>query len=268
MKFRLELCLLALSLPLQASRLISLNVGPTAQYTRYTQGCLPKQSGLMMGPALDMQIKKAWKPMAYIGFRGLWDIPHICSDNGLIIDSNEYQLNAHLGFNFQRCCRFSLTPFTGIDFIHLSHQIKDDIIRHKYFQVNVPLGLEFNHYASECFTWGIKAYYDIDAWTRLKVSTPCLSDTEDCKIKLKRSHRFQIELPLEYHLRTDHRVGIDITWRPLFTWQKFGSEKNCCPESCKTDNCCITGTNDPDALNIPELKQWHFGSVVTVGITF
>jgi len=223
----------------------------------------------MSGVALDTRIKKAWKPAAYIGFRGLWDIPHICSENGLIIDSNEYQVNGHLGFNFEsddgRC---SIIPFTGIDFIHLSHQIKCDIIRHKYFQINVPIGVEFLYNPSECFSWGIKTYYDIDAWTRLKVATPCLTDTQCCKIKLKRGHRAHVEMPLKWHYRVDERVGIDISWIPLFTWQKFNSEKLCCPESCTPNPCCITGTSDPDALNIPVLKQWHLGSILTFGITF
>lgn len=269
MRFSKVLCIVLLHIPLHASRLISLNVGPTIQYTRYTQGCLPKQSGPMSGVAFDTRIKKAWKPAAYIGFRGLWDIPHICSENGLIIDSNEYQVNGHLGFNFEsddgRC---SIIPFTGIDFIHLSHQIKCDIIRHKYFQINVPIGVGFLYNPSECFSWGIKTYYDIDAWTRLKVATPCLTDTQCCKIKLKRGHRAHVEMPLKWHYRVDERVGIDISWIPLFTWQKFNSEKLCCPESCTPNPCCITGTSDPDALNIPVLKQWHLGSILTFGITF
>lgn len=269
MRFRTALCMVLLSLPIRASNLVSLNIGPTIQYTRYKQGCLPKQMGPMAGVAFDMDIKKAWKPAAYIGFKGLWDIPHICSDNGLIIDSNEYEVNAHLGFNFETSNgKFSFIPFTGIDFIHLGHQIKSDIIKHRYFQINVPIGLEFVHHASNSFSWALKTYYDIDAWTRLKVSTPCLCDTDDCKIKLKRCHRFHIELPLKWHYRTEERVGIELSWIPLFTWQKFNCEKNCCSETCSTDPCCITGSTDPDALNIPVLKQWHLGSILTFGISF
>ncbi len=271
MKFRAELCVLLLSFPAYASRHISLNVGPTFQYTKYNQGNLPKQVGTMVGPAFDMRIKKAWRPAAYIGFRGLWDIPHICSDDGLIIDSNEYEVNAHLGFNFETSSeKFSIIPFTGIDFIHLSHKIKDNIIRHKYFQINVPAGIEFMHYVSKSFSWGIKTYYDIDAWTRLKVSTPILCNTKDCKIELKRCHRFHIELTFEWHYETKKGTHFDLSYIPLFTWQKFNSEKKCClPTSCKTSctTACET-TSDPDALNIPVLKQWHLGSIVTLGVSF
>ena len=273
MKFRAELCVLLLSFPAYASRHISLNVGPTFQYTKYNQGNLPKQIGSMVGPAFNMFIKKAWRPTAYIGFRGLWDIPHICSDDGLIIDSNEYEVNAHLGFNFEPSSEaFSIIPFTGIDFIHLSHTIKDSIIRHKYFQINVPVGIEFIHYVSKSFSWGIKPYYDIDAWTRLKVSTPSLCDTKNCKIKLKRCHRFHIELPLKCHYETRKGTHFDISCIPLFTWQKFNSEKKCststnCSTTCSTI-CDSVGTTDPDALNIPVLKQWHLGSIVTLGISF
>jgi len=250
--------LLFFPLPIYGMRLFSLNLGPTLQYTKYNQGDLPKQVGFMVGPAFDFYIKKPWRPTAYIAFKGLWDVPHLCSDNGLIIDSNEYEANAHFGFEFQpEGHNFSLIPFTGIDFIHLGHGVKDDIIKSRYFQINIPVGLEFIYYFSESFTWGAKAYYDIDAWTRLKISTPCLCDTNDCSIKLEQSHRFQITAPFKWHYRTNEHVGIDITWMPLFIWQKFGA-----------DQTCSTSCDNTTPLNIPKLKQWHLGSITTFGISF
>ena len=261
MKYLQHLSILLLfSFPIfgNSNSLFSLNLGPTLQYTRYNQGDLPRQVGFMAGPAFDFRIKKPWRPTAYIGFKGLWDIAHICSDNGLIIDSNEYEVNTHIGFEFQpEEQNFSFTPFSGIDFIHLGHEVKDDIMSSRYFQINIPIGLEFIHYYSETFTWGMKGYYDIDAWTRLKMSTPCLCNTSDCKIKLEKSHRFQLSAFFECHYRVDSRVGIDLTWMPLFTWQKFGKDESC-------DTPC-DGTTP---LNIPELKQWHLGWITTFGISF
>ncbi len=265
MKYLQQLSLILLfSMPLNANgtRLLSFNLGPMLQYTKYEQGCLPKQIGFMAGPAFEFRIKKPWRPTGHIAFKGLWNLEYICSENGLIINSNEYEGNVHLGFEFQPEGRnFSFIPFTGVDLIHLVHEVKDDIIKSRYFQVNIPIGLEFIQYFSETFTWGAKAYYDIDAWTRLKISTPCLCETDDYEIKLKQSHRFQLSAFFECHYRVNSRVGIDLSWAPLFTWQKLGSD-----EACNT--ACDTSCEITTPLNIPELKQWHLGWITTFGLSF
>lgn len=243
-------------------RAISLNVGPTLQYTRYKQGELPNQQGFMAGPAFDFRLSKPWHSFLYVGFKGLWDVPHLCSDNGLIIDSNEYELNLHLGYQIKpEEQRFSFIPFVGLDFIHLSHKVKDEIIGSRYFQINIPIGLQFLFEHSDRFDWGFKGYYDIDVWTRLKMSTPDLCDTKDCKIELERSHRFQISGIFEWHFRLEKHVGIDLTYMPLFTWQRFGTDKVCDPK-------CFSECSTTTPLNIPKLTQWHLGSICTFGISF
>ncbi len=257
MKKHLKLFLLFSCLSIYALPPFTFDLGPTLQYTRYKQGALPNQKGFMIGPDFNFMYKKVWRPMIHIGFKGLWDIPHICSKNGLIVDSNEYQVNGHVGFCFKSYCqRFLLTPFTGLDFIYLRHEITTNMLKHRYFQVNVPVGLDFTHNAMDHFSWGITGYYDIDVWTRLKVSTPDVMDVCDgCetseKIKLKRCHRFFVKAPFTWHYRTDKRVGIDVIFKPVFVWQKFNKEKEC-----------------PTDLNIPILKQWHLGSTFALGINF
>jgi len=256
MKWYSKLLVFFLTTPICAKYNVSIDLGPSIQYTRYKQGTIPSQKGFMIGPDFNIIYKKVWSPMVHIGLKGLWDIPHICSSNGLIVDANEYQLNGHLGYCLKSYCkRFLLTPFTGFDFIYLRHEITTNIMTHRYFQINIPIGLDFTHHYSDGFTWGFTGYYDIDAWTRLKVSTPDVMDIcNDCetieKIKLKRCHRFFIKMPFEWHYRIDSRVGIDIIWKPIFTWQKFSKE------DCPTD------------LNIPVLKQWHLGSTFALGIRF
>jgi hypothetical protein len=224
--------------------------GPTFEYTRFTQGCLPYQSGMMIGPVGVIDLEHACGIDWYMRFKGLYDIPYICSNNGLTVDAREYEVNGHLGYqiNNNDCC-FSLTPFTGIDFIYLRHEITCNIIRNRYYQVNVPFGLDFIYQLSDSVNWGIKLWYDLDAWTRLKVSTPNLCDSAETKIELKRGDRVSLEMPLNWNFSVcDWCCSLNFTF--LFSWQKFGCEK------CPTE------------LNIPVLEKWHVGSIATFGIEF
>lgn len=229
---------------------ITKTVGATLQYTRFKQGCLPKQKGFMMGPELHAFIKKAWRPAAHIGFTGLWDIEYIASKNGLFIDANEYQLEAHLGFCFTTCNeKLEIIPFTGMDYIHLFHEVEDDIIKRKYNQINIPIGIMLKHDVCSHFEWGICALYDIDVWTRTRIITPDLC--ESTNLKLKRGQRVAIHAPLICKHHLNDCFDIDCVFTPLFSWQKFNVE-----------DCC---TGNPQS---PLLKFWHLGATLSLAIRF
>lgn len=252
MNARILLYLLLCSISLNGTGPWTLDLGPTWQYTHYDQGNLPSQKGFMAGLAFDTYYQNAWKPMGYVGFRGLWDIPNICSCNGLMIDSNEYNVNAHLGYCFaSKEKNLLVSPFTGFDFIYLKHEIEHDIFVSHYAQINIPLGVFLTHRVSENFEWSLRTYYDFAVWTRLNITTPCLCPTECDEVTLKGGKRFYIEVPLRWHFRPNKKIGIDFAYTPLFSWQKFNNNE-CCLKAC----------------NIPTLSQWHLGAVITLGINF
>lgn len=234
---------------------IDLYLGPSLQYGRFHQNCLDAQKGFLSGPSAGLEITYPWRPYFGLFFDGLWSVANFCSEDGLFINSAQYNTMMKLGFNFGgNNTSFIVTPYTGVGFLHLSHELKKDLITYKYNNVYIPLGLRFLHELSECFSWEFLIHYRADAYTRLKVSTPCLCDTDDCKIKLKRTDGVFASLPLTWTYGQERRVGFITKLTPTFDWQRFN-----CP-----DDCCENGV----ALNIPQLKHWKLGFQAMLGITF
>lgn len=228
----------------------TIKTGPSTEYTRIKQGCLPHQSGAMIGPVGSIFFEHDSGLNILSRFKALFDIPHICSNNGITVKAKKYEYNNHCGY---RCgcdedC-YTLTPFTGIDFIYLRHAITNDIMINRYYQINVPFGCNIQHNISESVHWGLKIYYDLDVWSRLKICTPELNDTSETKINLKRGDRVAVEVPFSWNFSLcNYKCFLDYTL--LFNWQKFKKE------ACPTD------------LTILELKQWHIGSMINFGIQF
>jgi hypothetical protein len=233
-----------------ADYVLNFKAGPAYEYVRYTQGCLPHQSGTMIGPVIQFDLYHSCGLATHLTFKGLFDIPHISSINGLFIDATEYEAVWHCGYEFNSLCRiFLLEPFVGIDFFYLRHENAQDVLSKRYFNINVPVGLRLTYLASDCYTLGLNAYYDIDAWTRLKVQTPGLCDIKDVKVCLKRSHKFQIAALFQHNFDIGNYT-CELAYEPLFCWQQFARPK-----------CCFD-------VPINRLKHWHVGHMLTIGIQF
>ena len=78
---------------------------------------------------------------------------------------------------------------------HLSKKLAPDVIRYKYHNVFIPVGFEFDWCVNDCFDIGLRAEYRIDAYTRLKLSIPCIKVCE--KLKLKRSQGVKEEMGID-----------------------------------------------------------------------
>lgn len=231
------------------------SAGVTHQYARFEQPCMPREVGFMAGPTVDLLAHYCWFS-AYAGFRGLWDVAHITARNGLFVDARELQANLHLGYRWtSECKQFTVTPFTGIDYIQLNHMLETSacavMIGHQYKQINVPLGITCEHTFCDTFNWGIKAYYDIDVWNRLALCTPDVHTPEQRCIKLKRGDRVYIETPVNWHCAITDCIQAECTLAPLFSWQRFGAAE-CAPED----------------VVIPKRTIWHVGALMSFGVRF
>lgn len=246
--------LLLTSIPLIGFKQVSMHVGSQLLYTRIFQECLNTQKGFLAGPNFDFQWTRPWWIYTGLFFDGLWQVGHICTCDGTIADNNQYDTKLKIGYPFLfESKNFMFTPHLGVGFLHFSHQIEPCVIRYKYNHIYVPIGFSTNHNFSDHFSWQLHAYYRLDAWTRLKVSTPDLCDTKDCNIKLQRSHGFHIELPLCGNYRTGKPVTIQLVCCPTFDWQKFP---------------CVDPCDCNASVPIAQLKTWKFGTKALFGIRF
>ena len=235
---------------------LDMQIGSELFYTRFHQGCPCPQKGFLSGPTFNFRWTRPWRIYLGVFFDGLWKIGHICSRDGIFIDSNQYEALFKIGVPcINNNETFIITPHLGLDFLHFFHKIENCIVTYRYNSIAIPMGFEFSHLTSEHFYWQLRAYYRLDAYTRLKVETPCAYETTDCKIKLKRAHGIHLELPLSCVYRAQERVSIILQWSPTFDWQKFSCADPC---DCK---------NNP-RLPIPELKSWKLGTKAIFGINF
>ncbi len=272
MKYSLRMYTFVILLPLllrAEERLISFDLGSTLQYSQYEQGCLPKQVGFVGGIDVDFQIHKDWRPSLFLNVKGLWDIPYIASKNGLFIDITEYQALLHFGLVQMRPedQDFYFIPFIGVDYYYLRHSIEKEIISLRYDLICMPFGMEFNYQTSEHFSFGIKGFYDLQIYTRARATTPCLCDTDCCKIQLKRKHSVTFSVPMKWNYNVDGNVEFTLGWQPLFSWQEYGASDPCKKQCSDT---CDNGSDSTPTLpiEIPQLTVWHLGSVATLGIRF
>ncbi|MFC1841538.1 hypothetical protein ACFLYA_00535 [Candidatus Dependentiae bacterium] len=245
-------------IPLKHNYLQS-NLGIDFNYARYKLGALSDMSGYLAGLHVDFYYKKPRSALVGLYFDGRWNAGHICSDinccNFFDLRSciDDYMTSFHLGYNATTCDdTFMLTPFSGVGFYFLSNKLNPNIIEYKYFNVYVPLGMEFQWDIKDHFNVGLNATYRLDAHTRVKMILPCIKICE--KIKLKRSHGFKLEIPLIWNHTYCKRVNFQTKVVPFFDWNKFGASK-------KTNRYCIP-------IQIPCMKRWHLGLSVLIGISF
>lgn len=264
-----KVVLLALSVSSLYCSHFSTNLGIDFNYARYEIGKIAKQSGYLAGPHFDFAYKKLRSVYTGIDFDGRWNAGLICSKSNLCntscltggcvqADVADYFTDWKIGYYYLSSQeRFSLTPYTGLGFQHLSYQIDPSLMRYKYYQIYVPIGLEFMYHSDRNFSIGCQAQYRAGAYSRLKVSTPCVEDCDsscDDKIHLRYSHGFNFKVPSTLHYRTDKRVGFNLSCIPFFDWNKFS-------DTCDTNSEGVV-------FPIPTNKRWYLGINANIGITF
>ena len=241
---------------------IQTDVGINFNYARYKLGKLSKISGYLAGVHCELEFKKPCHVLVGIYFDGQWNAGHLCSKTDLCNPSDvrskvaDYIVDLHAGYNWAICSeRFLFTPFAGVGFYHLSKKLAPDVIRYKYHNVFIPVGFELDWCVNDCFDIGLRAEYRIDAYTRLKLSIPCIKVCE--KLKLKRSHGVKVEIPMTWYYDASvcGKRSLDMNCKviPFFDWNKFGAAK-------QESNCL--------AVPVPKLKRWHLGLRVLVGFNF
>lgn len=234
----------------------SINVGPTFNFARYKFGDLPKTQGYLAGIHADFTHDLPCHLWTRLRFDGRWNAGFVCSKDGVRTKIQDYRPQWDLGYNFAlgRCENFELAPFAGLGFFYLSNKFKTEDNTFRYLNLYVPIGLHANWIVHEdCFEVGLSTFYRIDAWTRLKVKTPDLEQTN--KLKLKRTQGLLVELPLTWYHEDDCRcANFQTRVVPFFDWNRFGKTKE------KNEN----GLRVP----VPKLQQWYLGVHVDVGIRF
>ena len=263
------LFLVIIFLPLNA-RHWCMNGGIDFNYARYTLDAIAPQSGYLAVPHFALAYKKARSVYTGLHFDGRWNAGLLCASSDLCNSScvsganshanvADYQADWRLGYFFVSDQeRYSLTPFTGIGFQHLSYQLDPHMMRYKYYQVYVPIGAEFLYHSPRNFSIGLKTLYRAGAYNRLRVSTPCVEDacdsTCDDKIKLNYSQGVYIAVPAVLHYRQEKRVGFHLSMIPFFDWNRFAN-------TCDTNSDCVV-------FPIPTNKRWYLGVTAALGITF
>lgn len=270
MKKIVFIALVASCFAIQAS-FLEMHWGLDHNYARYDFDSIAKQSGYLAGFHFDFSYKNPRRIYTGVHFDGRWNAGNVCSDKPDLCNSScltggcllasvaDYLVDWQLGYyymNDDEC--FSFKPYAGVGFQHLSYLIDPSVMRYKYYQVYVPVGVEFLYHSPRNFSIGTDIAYRAGVYNRLKVSTPCVSDdcnsTCDEKIKLKYSQGFSFKIPIELEYRVEKRVGFQLSCIPFFDWNKFNN-------TCDTNSDCIV-------FPIPESKRWYLGVTAALGIIF
>lgn len=235
------------------------NVGIDFNYALYSVGELSPMSGYLAGGHFDFCFKKPQSALVGIYFDGRWNAGHLCSPNDCDdlgdVRSNvsDYITSVHLGYNFTNCSNTTMyTPVTGIGLYCLSTELTPSIIRYKYYNLHVPVGCELQWDLNHCFSLNLHAVYRIDAYTRLKITTPCVDVCDT--LRVKRSHGLSVSLPMKRVYSFCRRVNLQTTCIPFFDWNRFG-------EVSEKSECCIP-------IAVPEWKRWYLGIKFLVGLSF
>ncbi len=232
------------------------NAGPTFNIARFKLGCIPKIQGYLAGIHFDWIHSKPSRFYMNLEFDGRWNAGFVCGDLDTKSQIKDYRTQFDVGYNWFLSDEKQsfITPFVGVGFYHLSHELKPcNIMTYRYFNVFVPVGINALWCAKEDrFDIGLQFYYRADAWTRLKMTIPCIETCD--KIELKRSHGFHAEMPFIWYHSWNRRANFQTKIVPFFDWNRFGraDEANC-------NGIC---------LNIPRLDQWYLGLHIDLGIRF
>ncbi len=268
---RLYLAFLILfSISIKASRFCT-NFGIDFNYAHYSLGSIANQSGYLAGPHVDFSYKKASRVYTGLHFDGKWNAGLICSDKpdlcntscqtggSLLANVADYLTDWRLGYYYSNDSKtFSLIPSVGIGFQHLSYEVDPSIMRYKYYQMYLPIDLKLLYHSPKSFSIGCELQYRVGAYSRLRVSTPCVEDYCDSrcddKIKLKYSQGFNIKVPVLFHYRVAKKVGLNLSLIPFFDWNTFAN-------TCDTNSDCVV-------FPISDNKRWYLGVNANFSIIF
>lgn len=261
MKLKLPLLLLGAALSLQAGEFKKqrwqFNVGPIFNFARYDLDCLPKIQGYLAGIHTDFTYRKPRMLYSQIQFDGRWNAGYICGEFDIKTKIRDYRPEFFLGYNFSFNDENSmlLTPLVGFGFYHLSNELQPDVMTYRYFNIYVPVGLDFLWQVREDeFDIGLRALYRADVYTKLKLTTPCIEECECDKIDLKRSHGVHLEMPFTWYRTHRHRANFQFKVVPFFDWNRFGRA-----DEANSNGLC---------LEIPQLDRWHLGLRLDFGVRF
>lgn len=241
-----------------------MNFGSDFNYARYKLNNVASQGGYLAGPHFDIAYKRPCSVYSGLNFDGRWNAGNICSttnlDNPNFLQGGNTQASVadfltdwELGYYHLSCDeRFTVMPYSGVGFQHLTFRLKPNIMRYKYNQVYVPVGLEFLYFSPRDFSVGFKADYRAGAYTRLKVSTPGVGSSG--KLKLNYSQGVNVKAPITLYYLRDKCVGFHFAMIPFFDWNQFSNTSQ------------VNGQNVQ--FPIPKLTRWYLGLNVNIGITF
>ncbi len=254
--------LLSLSLDARefADQTWQFNIGPTFNFARYNLGCLAPIQGYIAGVHTDITYSKSWGLYTGLRFDGRFNAPDLCSKgdscemSGGRSKVRDYIPEWDIGYTFESSCgKYFASVFSGVGFYYLSHKLEPDIIRYRYLNTYVPIGLDMNWVAKEDKIFvGLRAIYRADAYTRLKLSLPCI---EVCgKLKLERSHGVLIEMPITRVHSWNDSANFQTKIVPFFDWNRFGATK-------ETSSDCVQ-------VPVPKLDRWYLGLRFDLGVRF
>lgn len=283
-------------------RNMQMNIGPIVNYAHYEFGCEPNIRGVLAGLHFDYQHIQPKREFVGVRFDGRWNagsVSNCLQEKNTIRD---YRPELDLGYNFMWCQNsMRATPFTGLGFLYFAINPRCEDIKNQYFNLFVPIGLQYEHQVNDCFSWGFMAEYRIDAWTRMKVKEDCCTLCDKMKLH-PRTQGLLIELPFTWFGKESkcHQFSWHLKVVPLFDWNRFGNScredsSSSCPSSSSCINPCSSSSSSSSCSNpcsssssssscsavlcpfdscestpcdVARLNQWFVGIHVDLGIRF
>lgn len=231
-----------------------INVGALFNYARFNIQGLPRIDGYLSGIHFD--IHRGYPSYWYttLRFDGRWNAGAIRGNQNLRTTIKDYRPEFNLGYSvisFNK--QYAVTPFVGFGFYYLSNALQPNVMTFRYFNMYVPFGINFLLLARQPFQLGFLLSYRLDAWTRLKLTTPALQ-TPIGKLKLKQTYGLHAELPFTWVDTCEKRVNKQVRVVPFFDWNHFGRSKQT--------------TNQQVLFPLPELDRWFLGLRIDIGFNF
>ncbi len=230
------------------------NIGPIFNFARYDIDGLPKIQGYLAGIHADIIHRYPSHYYMNAHFDGRWNAGFICGDLDLKSQIRDYRPELDLGYSFFSCNdEYIFTPITGLGFYYLSNELKPNVITNRYFNLYVPVGFDLLWRKKEHFQINLKATYRIDAWTRVKIKTPC--ETLCNKVDLKRTQGLHVELPMTWFL-DKHLCCFPLHMKvvPFFDWNQFGRS-----DEANSQGICFA---------VPQLRRWYLGLHIDIGVRY
>lgn len=237
------------------------NTGLLFNYAHYSFGDLPDYSGYLAGLHVDFEHRYKECVRTEVRFDGAWNAGHICAENDLKANINDFRTMFDIGYIMTPCSdTWSVTPYLGFEFVYLSNKLCPQDVTYKYYLIYVPIGFLSEWKFSDEFSAGLSFQYEIEAWQNLTMRNPNIvpltmgNCCKDMDIELTRSYGIHIEMPFTRQLVCNSNCyELQTKLVPFFDWHKFGEAKAC---------------NNQLTPLIPHLTEWYLGVHWNIGIRF